>query len=115
MKSRIAWLAAAVVFLVHLFGNAHYGYFRDELYFIICGLHPQWGYVDQPPIVPLLAALSQIFGHSLLLLRIVPALFAAGGVYVTCLLVEEFGGGKFAQVLASLSFLLAGVLLSFGE
>lgn len=114
MKSRVAWLAAGAVFLVHLFGNAHYGFFRDELYFIICGMHPQWGYVDQPPIVPLLAAFTQLFGHSLLLLRIVPALFAAGGAYVTCLLVVEFGGGAFAEVLASLAYLFAGVLLSFG-
>lgn len=115
MTRRVAWLAAIVVFAVHLFGNAHYGFFRDELYFIICGRHPQWGYVDQPPVVPLLAALTQIFGHSLLLLRLVPALFASGGVYVTVLLAEEFGGGIFAQILASIAFLFAGVLLSFGQ
>lgn len=109
------WLAAAVVFLVHAVGNAHYGFFRDELYFIICGRHPQWGYVDQPPIVPLLAAATQTMGHSLFLLRIVPALFAAAGAYVTCLLVLEFGGGLFAQVLATLTFLFSGVLMSFGQ
>jgi hypothetical protein len=113
--NRVAWLAAAVVFAVHALGNAHYGFFRDELYFIICGMHPQWGYVDQPPVVPLLAAATQLFGHSLFLLRIVPALFAAAGVYVTCLLVAEFGGGVFGQVIASLAFLFAGVLLSFGQ
>ena len=56
--------------------NPHYGFFRDELYFIICGFHPAWGYVDQPPVVPLLAAGSQLFGHSLFLLRAVPAIFA---------------------------------------
>jgi len=115
MKSRMPWIAAGVVFLVHLLGNAHYGFFRDELYFIICGRHPQWGYVDQPPIVPLLAALTQVFGHSLFLLRIVPALCAAAGVYVTCLLAIEFGGGLFAQAIASLAFLFAGVLLAFGQ
>ncbi|HVA28442.1 MAG TPA: glycosyltransferase family 39 protein [Candidatus Baltobacteraceae bacterium] len=114
MKSRMPWLAAAVVFLVHLIGNAHYGFFRDELYFIICGRHPQWGYVDQPPVVPLLAALTQMFGHSLFLLRLVPALFAAGGAYVTCLLVVEFGGGIFAQALATLVFLFSAVLMNFG-
>src|ERR1700720_3996440 len=91
-------VAAVAVFLIHLFGNPHYGFFRDELYFIICGFHPQFGYVDQPPIVPLLSAMTQLFGHSLMLLRAVPALFAAAGVYTTCLLVEEFGGGAFAQV-----------------
>jgi hypothetical protein len=107
-------VAAVAVFLIHLVGNPHYGFFRDELYFIICGFHPQFGYVDQPPIVPLLSAMTQLFGHSLVLLRAVPALFAAAGVYTTCLLVEEFGGGAFAQVIASLVFFFANVLMSFG-
>ena len=111
---RVPTIAALAVFLVHLVANPHYGFFRDELYFIVCGRHPQWGYVDQPPIVPLLAALSQLFGHSLVLLRAVPALFAAGGVFVTCLLVIEFGGGAFAQAVAALAFFFAPVLMSFG-
>ncbi|MDR3747567.1 MAG: hypothetical protein P4M04_05370, partial [Acidobacteriota bacterium] len=45
----------------------------DELYFIICGQHPQWNYVDQPPVAPLLAPASQAFGPSLVLLRAWPA------------------------------------------
>ena len=110
----VPWIAAAVVFLVHAAGNAHYGFFRDELYFIICGFHPQFGYVDQPPVVPLLSAGSQLFGHSLFLLRLIPALFAAAGVYTTCLLVAEFGGSVFAQAFAAVVFLFTGVLLSFG-
>lgn len=113
-KMRVAWLAAGVTLIVHLAGNPHYGFFRDELYFIICGFHPAWGYVDQPPVVPLLAAGSQLFGASLFLLRALPALFAAAGAYVTCLLVLELGGGAFAQILASLAFLFANVLMSFG-
>ena len=113
-RSAIPWVAAAVVFAVHLAGNPHYGFFRDELYFIICGFHPQFGYVDQPPLVPLLSALTQLGGHSLFLLRAVPAVFAAAGVYTTCLLVTEYGGGAFAQILASLVFLFTGVLMSFG-
>jgi len=113
--NRTATIAALVTFVLHLAANPHYGFFRDELYFIICGFHPAWGYVDQPPAVPLLAAGSQLFGHSLFLLRALPAIFAAGGVYVTCLLVAELGGGIFATVLASLAFFAAPVLLSFGQ
>jgi hypothetical protein len=111
---RLPMLAAIAVFFIHLIANPHYGFFRDELYFIICGRHPQWGYVDQPPLVPLLAAATQIFGHSLVLLRTIPALFAAGGVYVTCLLALEFGGGVFAQGIAALLFVFTPVLTSFG-
>ncbi len=111
---RVPLYAALGVFVIHLVANPGYGFFRDELYFIICGFHPQFGYVDQPPVVPLLAAMTQLFGHSLFLLRAVPALFAAAGVYTTCLLVTEFGGGIFAQLLASLTFFFTGVLMSFG-
>ena len=43
-----------------------YGVFRDELYYLACGRHLDWGYVDHPPMVALLAALAQgIFGDSL--------------------------------------------------
>ncbi|MBV8434009.1 MAG: glycosyltransferase family 39 protein [Candidatus Eremiobacteraeota bacterium] len=112
---RIPLAAALVTLAVHLAGNPHYGFFRDELYFIICGFHPAWGYVDQPPVVPLLAAGSQLFGHSLFLLRAVPALFAAAGAYVTCLLVIELGGGAFAQTVAGITYLFSNVLLAFGS
>ena len=111
---RVPLIAAIAVFAIHLFANPNYGYFRDELYFIICGFHPQWGYVDQPPVVPLLAAFTQSFGHSLLLLRAVPALFAGAGAYVTCELVAEFGGTAFAQGFAALVYFFTPVLMSFG-
>ncbi len=110
----IPLIAAALTLVAHLAGNPHYGFFRDELYFIICGFHPAWGYVDQPPVAPLLAAGSQLFGHSLFLLRAVPAIFAAAGVYVTCRLVTEMGGGAFAQIVAALAVFFANVLMSFG-
>jgi Dolichyl-phosphate-mannose-protein mannosyltransferase len=103
-----------VAFALHLFGEPHYGFFRDELYFIICGRHPAFGYVDQPPIVPLLAALSQIFGTSLVALRLISSIFAAAGIYLTCLTVIELGGGPFAVLLAGVCTALgtAGVALS---
>lgn len=114
MKRKLPWIAALAVFVVHAIANPHYGFFRDELYFIVCGRHPQFGYVDQPPVIPLLSAASQVFGPSLFLLRLIPAFFAAGGAYVTCLLVSEFGGGTFAQALAVIVYFFTGVLTSFG-
>jgi 4-amino-4-deoxy-L-arabinose transferase-like glycosyltransferase len=113
-RLRIPLIAALATFGLHLVGNPHYGYFRDELYLIICGQRPGWGYVDQPPVTPLLSAASQIFGHSLVLLRALPAFFAAAAVYTTCLLAEELGGGAFAQVLGALTVFFAPVLMNFG-
>jgi len=37
----------SVALILHVFVNQHYDFFRDELYFIVCGRHPAWGYVDQ--------------------------------------------------------------------
>ncbi len=98
--------------MLHAIGNPHYGFFRDELYFIVCGRHPALGYVDQPPLTPLLAALSQSFGRSLFLLRLIPALCAGLVVYVSCLFTEELGGGTFAEILTALVVTLAPVLVA---
>ena len=114
VRIRIPLLAAATAFLVHLVCNPHYGFFGDELYFIVCGQHPQWNYVDQPPIAPLLAAASQVFGPSLVLLRVLPALFAGAGIYVTCLIVLELGGAAYAQFLSAIVVFFLPVLTDFG-
>ena len=112
--AKIAWWAAAAALLFHTLANPHYGFFRDELYFIICGRRPDWGYVDQPPLVPLLAAATQMFGQSLFLLRFEAAIFAAAAVFVTCRLVQQFGGAAFAQVFAALCVALSPVLVALG-
>ena len=104
------WLGAAC-FVVHLVANAHYDVFRDELYFIVCGLHPAFGYVDQPPLIPLIAAASyKLFGTALTPLRLVPALATATTVALTADLARRLGGGRFAQTLAGLCVLLAPAL-----
>ena len=64
--------------LVHLLTNGRYGYFRDELYYIACGQHLAFGYVDQPPLSILLLRLSQLLlGDSLFAIRLLPALAGA--------------------------------------
>ena len=109
-RTWVPYGAAALATLLHALGNPHYGFFRDELYFIVCGRHPALGYVDQPPLTPLLAALSQSFGRSLFLLRLIPALCAGLVAFVSCLFTEELGGGVFAEVLTAIVATLAPVL-----
>src|SRR5664279_1278968 len=58
-------LAVGATALVLTVLSGLYGYHRDELYFAM--LPPAWGYVDQPPLIPLLA---HVLGSSPSLLRI---------------------------------------------
>ncbi len=80
-----------------------YGYHRDELYFRLLGEHPAWGYVDQPPLTPLLARLmTEVFGDHLWALRIPGSLAIVATAILTALLARELGGRTGAQVLAAL-------------
>ena len=83
MKSRTLepWLVLGVASLaIHLIFNGGYGIFRDELYFIVCGDRPAWGYVDQPPLIPLLASWSHaLFGQFLVGFRLIPAIALSVG------------------------------------
>ena len=45
------WLIALVIGLVHLAVAGRSDIFRNELYFIVCGRHPDFGFVDQPPAI----------------------------------------------------------------
>src|SRR5881398_4023635 len=88
---------SAVALLVHLLTNGRYGYFRDELYYVACGRHLAFGYVDQPPLSILLLRLSQILlGNSLFMIRLLPALAGAATVAITGLIARELGGRGWA-------------------
>jgi 4-amino-4-deoxy-L-arabinose transferase-like glycosyltransferase len=95
---------------LHLWANAGYGIFRDELYYIVCGWHLAWGYMDQPPLSPAIAAASYaLFGTWLPGLRIVPALCFAATVALTVQLAKLLGAGRYAAWLAGGTIFAAGV------
>lgn len=104
-------IVAGAAFLAHAAVAGRYDFFRDELYFIACGRHPAFGYVDQPPLVPLLAAGSQVFGQHLVPLRLVPALAAVALVLVTGALARRVGAGPHGVVAASLAAAFAPMYL----
>jgi hypothetical protein len=79
-----------------------YGYHRDELYFRLLAEHPAWGYVDQPPLTPMLAKLmTGVFGDHLWAIRIPGSLAIVATAILTALLARELGGRTGAQVLAA--------------
>jgi 4-amino-4-deoxy-L-arabinose transferase-like glycosyltransferase len=93
----------AIVAIVHFAVAGQYGAFRNELYFIVCGRHPAFGYVDQPPLVPLIAALTQLGGLNVWLLRLPAVLAAIALVPLTVTLAQLLGAGTRGAWLAAIS------------
>jgi hypothetical protein len=106
-------VAAAVKLALHLYAGRQYGFFVDELYYLDCGRHLAWGYVDQPPLIALIAKIAgTLFGDWLSGIRLPAALAGAAAVLLTGLLARELGGQRFAQAIAALCFLLAPGILA---
>jgi hypothetical protein len=118
---QILWICTAfalVKLAVHIVGNilaqrAGYGIFRDEFYYLVCGRHLAFGYVDQPPLAALMARATDIlFGYRhMWTLRLFPALAGAAKVFLTGLIVWALGAGRRAAALSMLGVLIVGVYL----
>jgi hypothetical protein len=105
-----AGFVACLLLPVVLGLDAH---FMDELYYLACGRRPALGYVDHPPLAPLLAGLvGAVFGESLFALRLLPAACGAGTILMTARLARIWGAGTGGQLLASLGVACAPVVLT---
>src|SRR3954470_18813210 len=112
----IRQVAAATLALVVVLAltASLYGYHRDELYFRM--LPPAWGYTDQPPLTPLLVhAAIALFGDSVVALRIVSMLCAAGSLFLLALITREVGGSRLAQAFTAWGMAGASLTLVFGH
>jgi hypothetical protein len=109
-------LFGLATFVFHIVNAGRYGYQRDELYFLSCAQHLAWGYVDQPPLIAVVAKFARaLFGDSLYAIRILPALAAAATVALTGRFTRRLGGGLVAQSLAMLGIALAPFYLAVGN
>lgn len=107
---------SAVALLIHLLTNRRYGYFRDELYYIACARHLDFGYVDQPPLSILILRLSEmLLGDALPAIRLLPALAGAATVALTGFIARELGGCAWAVALGCAATLSALFYLGVGN
>ncbi len=96
--------AAAGVIALHLATNSTLGFHTDELYYLACGRHPALGYVDFPPLVPLLARLETgLLGVSPWTLRLLPSLLGGFLVVLSGAYVRRLGGSLRLQGIALVS------------
>jgi 4-amino-4-deoxy-L-arabinose transferase-like glycosyltransferase len=106
-----AFAVALIVSIFHIALCGRYDLFRDELYFIVCGRHPAFGYVDQPPAVPLMAASLYELGLGAWGLRIPTAIAAGVLVWLAMRFARLLGGGGLAQAFAGLACAIAPMLM----
>lgn len=113
--SRPAWRLLIALSLIKVIAHGYqhpaYGYFRDELYYIDCAKHLDWGYVDHPPFSIALLALTRLVTGDSLWIRL-PAVLAGGAtVLLSGLIAWRMGGGRAAQGLTAIAVLAAPILL----
>ena len=105
-----AWIAAPLlaVFAVHLAVLGRYGIGWDELYYVACADHLDWGYVDHPPLIAFVTAVTRfLFGDALPTLRLPSLLAGLLAAFVTGLLARELGARRFGQFFATMCVAIA--------
>ena len=114
----LVWVIAAVFVAAELALSSRYGFLQDELYFIVAGHHLAFGYVDQPPLAPLLTRVTDVlgvYGLNPTALRIGPALAGGTVVVLAARLAALFGAGRFGRVLAALATACAPVVYALAH
>jgi 4-amino-4-deoxy-L-arabinose transferase-like glycosyltransferase len=116
-RPHVAWVpvgsAMGALLLALALTASQYGYHRDELYFRM--LPPAWGYVDQPPLTPLIVKFTLLFGDQSGILRIPAIVFAVVSVLIVALIAREVGGRALAQGLAAWGYAFGAVTLIMGH
>lgn len=116
MRQRLAvWGLGLAVFALHMAFAGRYDFFRNELYYIVCGRHPAFGYADEPPLVPLLAAATQMGGLRLWALHVPPALAAALLVPLTADFARRLGAGAYGAFAAAGAAAMAPGLMALAQ
>jgi hypothetical protein len=114
---RTAVILTAITASIHLICAPYYDFFGDELYFIVCGQHPAFGYADQPPLVPILSAGLYAIDPQTWFVRLPAVVAASGLVWLTIALTRLLGGRSPASWMAGLAAagapMLAGLTAVF--
>jgi hypothetical protein len=114
LDRKLLLLLTSAKLLIHVLTSYRYGHFRDELYFLDCARHLDWGYLDHAPLIALYAKISLLLGGSLPALRVLPAIAGAATVALAMLIARQLGGRRFAQGLTGLCVISAPIYLAIG-
>lgn len=108
------WLLAFLKLVLPFFlQNSFYQLHRDEYLYLAEGKHLAWGFMEVPPMMSILAWITNLFGGGIFWVKIWPALFGALTFLLVGRITLSLGGKFFALLLAWLSFVLDGYMRLF--
>jgi 4-amino-4-deoxy-L-arabinose transferase-like glycosyltransferase len=109
-------LLALAVFLIHMLTNGQYGFHRDELATLDDARYLAWGYVAYPPLTPFIGRIAlELFGPSLVGVRLFPAFAQSLVLLLAGLIVRELGGSRLAQIVGALAAAISPSTLNQGS
>lgn len=97
-------------FILH---NSYYQLHRDEYLYLAEGHHPAWGYLEVPPVLSVLANITNHLGGGFFWVKFWPDLVGVFTLLLIGDMVIKLGGKTFAIILSTLPILLGGYLRLF--
>ncbi len=120
MQKTVRWITDNAIILtftsakllIHLLTATHYGFQRDAYLYMAQSQHLDWGYFSTPPLLAFITRIHmQLWGDSLLAVRLLPALVGAVSIFIVGWLIRQLKGGVVAQVLGLTAYLLSPAFL----
>ncbi|MEJ2502214.1 MAG: glycosyltransferase family 39 protein [Gemmatimonadota bacterium] len=114
---RAVWVLAGLVFLAHLAVAAWgpYELHRDALLYLAMGEHLHLLRMDFPPFIALVATAERVFGDSIVVIHVAPAMAHAALIVRAGAFARRARGGAAAQLLAAGAVATAPVFLRAGS
>jgi hypothetical protein len=110
----ILFLLAFLKFILpFILQNSFYQLHRDEYLYLAEGKHLAWGFMEVPPMLSLLAWITNVFGAGPFWVKLWPALFGAATFLLVGKIVLSLKGNLFALILAWLPFVIDGYMRLF--
>ncbi len=108
-------LLALARLILHILTNGQYGFHRDELAILDDARYLAWGYVAYPPLTPFIGRIAlELFGPSLVGVRLFSALGQSIAMLVAGLMARELGGSRFTQLITAVAAAIAPISLLQG-
>lgn len=110
-ENKLIATLATTKLLLHFLTNSNYGLHRDEFLYLDEAKHLAWGFLEVPPMTPLIGKISLLFGIEPFFIRFFPAIIGAVTVWLICKMVQEMGGKFWAILFAGIAYIFAPAFL----